>query len=238
MSGPTARATTDRDELPSKTAKRQAVRSMFDAIAGRYELLNRIMTLGLDGRWRRRTVQALNLPAGSMILDCACGTADFCRQLADRGHVAIGLDLSVGMLGAARGSAPLVCADIVDMPVPDRAADGATCGFALRNLVEIEPFLHELARVVRPGGRIALLEVGQPSHRWWGRGHRFYLNQVVPRIGSLLSDRTAYRYLPQSLAYLPAPEELSAGLRAVGFHRVAHYRLTGGGAQLFTATRQ
>ena len=226
------------DELPEGPAKRQAVRSMFDAIAGRYELVNRVMTLGLDRGWRRRTVRGLGLPAGSMVLDCACGTGDLCRRLAACGHLPVGLDFSAGMLSAARGPAPLVRADIADLPVPDGAADGAVCGFALRNLVEIGPFLAELARAVRPGGRIALLEVGQPAEGWWGRGHRLYFERIVPRIGGLLSDADAYRYLPRSLAYLPAADELSADIAAAGFDEVACRPLSRGLAQLFTATRR
>ena len=226
------------DELPEGPAKRQAVRSMFDAIASRYELVNRVMTLGLDRGWRRRTVRGLGLPAGSMVLDCACGTGDLCRRLAARGHLPVGLDFSAGMLSAARGPAPLVRADIADLPVPDGAADGAVCGFALRNLVEIGPFLAELARAVRPGGRIALLEVGRPAGGWWGRGHRLYFERIVPRIGGLLSDPDAYRYLPRSLAYLPTADELSADIAAAGFDEVACRPLSRGLAQLFTATRR
>lgn len=226
------------EELPEGPAKRQAVRSMFDAIAGRYELVNRVMTLGLDRGWRRRTVRDLGLPAGSVVLDCACGTGDLCRRLAADGHLPVGLDFSAGMLSAARGPAPLVRADIADLPVPDGAADGAVCGFALRNLVEIGPFLAELARAVRPGGRIALLEVGRPAGGWWGRGHRLYFERIVPRIGGLLSDPDAYRYLPRSLAYLPTADELSADLAAAGFDEVICRPLSRGLAQLFTATRR
>ena len=228
----------DNQELPAGAAKRQAVRSMFDAIAGRYELVNRVMTLGLDRGWRRRAVRDLDLPAGSVVLDCACGTGDLCRRLEADGHSPVGLDFSAGMLSAARGPAPLVRADIANLPVPDGAADGAVCGFALRNLVEIGPFLAELARAVRPGGRIALLEVGQPSESWWGRGHRLYFERVVPRIGALLSDADAYRYLPRSLAYLPPAAELSADIAAAGFDEVTHRPLSRGLAQLFTATRR
>lgn len=225
-------------ELPAGAAKRQAVRSMFDAIAGRYELVNRVITLGMDRGWRRRAVRALGLPAGSVVLDCACGTGDLCRRLEADGHSPVGLDFSAGMLSVARGPAPLVRADIADLPVADEGADGAVCGFALRNLVEISPFLAELARAVRPGGRIALLEVGRPSEGWWGRGHRLYFERIVPRIGGLLSDADAYRYLPRSLAYLPPAAELSADIAAAGFDEVAHQRLSGGLAQLFTATRR
>jgi demethylmenaquinone methyltransferase/2-methoxy-6-polyprenyl-1,4-benzoquinol methylase len=151
--------------------------------------------------------------------------------------VAVGLDLSMGMLQAARTEAPLVHADILSMPIATGAVDGATCGFALRNLVELPGFFQELARVVRPGGRIALLEVAQPRRRVLRWGHELYFGKVVPRIGAVLSDGTAYRYLPRSVAYLPEPPELVEAVGSAGFGDVEHQFLTGGIAQLITATR-
>ena len=227
-------------ELPSGAAKRRAVRDMFDAIAPRYDMVNRIMTLRLDVAWRRRTVRELALPAGSLVADLACGTGDFCRELARLGHHRAGFDFSMGMLRAALGgeaAAPLVNADVLDLPLPDSALDGATCGFALRNLTAVPPLFAELARVLRSGGRIGLLEVDSPTNpvlRW---GHGLYFGRVVPLIGGLLSDRDAYRYLPESVAYLPPPEELLAGLRSAGFIDVRHHKLSAGIAQLITATR-
>jgi demethylmenaquinone methyltransferase/2-methoxy-6-polyprenyl-1,4-benzoquinol methylase len=227
----------DPEHLPTGDEKRHAVRSMFDSIAPRYDLVNRIMTFRLDVRWRRRTIDELGLTAGTTILDLASGTGDLCRELTGRGSVAIGLDLSMGMLQAARTEAPLVHADILAMPIATGAVDGATCGFALRNLVELPGFFQELARVVRPGGRIALLEVAQPRRRVLRWGHELYFGKVVPRIGAVLSDGTAYRYLPRSVAYLPEPPELVEAVGSAGFHDVEHRFLTGGIAQLITATR-
>ena len=224
-------------ELPQGDDKRRAVRSMFDSIAPRYDLVNRVMTFRLDVRWRRLTVDRLDLPAGSTVVDLACGTGDLCRDLHDRGHVPIGLDLSIGMLQAARTDAPLVHADILNMPLVGGSVDGATCGFALRNLVELPGFFDELARVIRPGGRIGLLEVAEPRNRFLRWGHGVYFGRVVPRLGGLLSDRDAYRYLPRSVAYLPGPDALEAQLVAAGFTEVEHHLLSGGISQLFTATR-
>ena len=227
-------------ELPSGADKRRAVREMFDAIAPRYDLVNRVMTLRLDVAWRRRTVRELALPAGSRVADLACGTGDLCRELDRQGHRPIGLDLSMGMLmaaPAAGGSPVLVNADVMELPLPDGTLDGATCGFALRNLTALAPFLAELARVLRPGGRIGLLEVDRPSNpilRW---GHGLYFGRVVPLIGAALSDRDAYRYLPESVAYLPPAGELQAMARSAGFVDVQHRRLSAGIAQLITATR-
>jgi demethylmenaquinone methyltransferase/2-methoxy-6-polyprenyl-1,4-benzoquinol methylase len=210
---------------------------MFDAIAPRYDLVNRIMTLRMDIGWRRRTVSALQLRPGSTVLDLACGTGDLCRELARHDMSPIGVDFSAGMLAAARTNAPLVRADVLRLPMPDAIADGVTCGFALRNLVALGPFAHELARVVRPGGRLALLETAEPPNpvlRW---GHGLYFGKVVPRVGGWLSDPDAYRYLPRSVAYLPAPDELVAVFARAGFPDLHRTRLSGGVAQLLTGTR-
>ena len=226
------------EQLPEGEEKVQAVRSMFDTIAPRYDLVNRVMTFRMDVGWRRRTVRDLRLPAGSLVADLACGTGDFCRELQTQGLRPVGFDLSFGMLAAARTEAPLAEADILRLPVPDGCLDGVTCGFALRNLVELGGFFVELARVVRPGGRIALLDVAIPPNpvlRW---GHSIYFGRVVPMVGGLLSDPTAYRYLPKSVAYLPEPEVMLAQLRDAGFDDVRRDLLTTGISQLITATRR
>lgn len=223
--------------LPQGTEKQRLVRDMFDAIAPRYDLVNRIMTFRLDVRWRKRTVRELALPAGSQVLDLAAGTGDLCRDLTAAGHRPVGVDLSFGMLAAARTSAPLVHADALRLPVPAAAVDGATCGFALRNFIDLGAFLAELARVVRPGGRIALLEVGEPPNPLLRMGHAFYFGKVVPRIGALLSDADAYRYLPRSVAYLPEPAELVAMVRDAGFGDARRTALSGCISQLLTGTR-
>jgi demethylmenaquinone methyltransferase / 2-methoxy-6-polyprenyl-1,4-benzoquinol methylase len=214
------------------------VRSMFDTIAPRYDLVNRVMTFRMDVGWRRRTVRDLRLPTGSLVADLACGTGDFCRELEAQDLRPVGFDLSFGMLAAARTGAPLAEADILQLPVPDASLDGVTCGFALRNLVELEAFFIELGRVVRPGGRIALLDVSIPPNpvlRW---GHSIYFGRVVPMVGGLLSDPAAYRYLPKSVAYLPEPEVMLAQLRGAGFDEVRRDLLTTGISQLITATRR
>ena len=232
--------TTTAERLPTGADKRRAVREMFDTIAPRYDLVNRIMTLRLDVTWRRRTVRELALAQGSVVADLACGTGDFCRELARRGHAPVGLDLSMGMLRAApgrAGTAPLVNADVLDLPLHAGAVDGATCGFALRNLTAVPPLFVELARVVRPGGRIGLLEVDTPANPLLRWGHGVYFGRVVPLIGAALSDRDAYRYLPRSVSYLPSSDDLQQGLRSAGFVDVQHHRLTAGIAQLITATR-
>ena len=227
----------DREDLPQGEAKVRAVREMFDTIAPRYDLVNRVMTLRLDVRWRKRAVRTLALPDGSRILDLASGTGDLCLELARQHLAPISIDLSFGMLQADRSGAPRMQADILRLPVPDGCADGVTCGFALRNLVDLGTFFDELARVLRPEGRIALLDAAQPENRLMRWGHGVYFGKVVPKIGGLLSDGSAYRYLPRSLSYLPPPAEMLDRLRHAGFTAVTRELLTGGAAQLITATR-
>ena len=224
-------------ELPVGEEKAAAVRRMFDAIAPRYDLVNRVMTFGLDGRWRRRAADALGLAPGSVVLDLASGTGDFCRLLHRDGYRPVGVDFSAGMLSAARTAAPLVQADILRLPVADGAADGATCGFALRNLVDLATFFAELARALRPGGRIALLEVATPPNPVMRVGHAVYFGRVVPVIGGVLSDPGAYRYLPRSVAYLPEPSRLVAMVARAGFSDATRTLLSGGISQLLVATR-
>jgi demethylmenaquinone methyltransferase/2-methoxy-6-polyprenyl-1,4-benzoquinol methylase len=227
----------NRDTLPEGDEKREAVRDMFDAIAPRYDLVNRIMTFRLDVRWRKRAVRALALPADATVLDLASGTGDLCIDLRGAGLRPISIDLSFGMLRADRSGAPRVQADVLSLPVDDAAVDGVTCGFALRNLVDLDAFFVELGRVVRPGGRIALLDVGVPRNRVVRWGHSVYFGSVVPRIGALLSDGAAYRYLPRSVAYLPTGEDMVAALVRAGFGDARDDLLSGGITQLLTGTR-
>ena len=226
-----------RAPLPEGEEKARAVRRLFDTISPRYDLLNRLITFGMDAGWRRRTVRKLALAPGSLVFDLASGTGDLCRELLAAGHRAAGFDFSHGMLVAARTEAPLIEADILRLPVRDDAADGATCGFALRNVVSLEALFEELARVVRPGGRISLLETAEPHGRLMQLGHRIYVCRIVPAIGGLLSDRDAYAYLPRSAAYLPPVEEILAMLRSAGFADARRIPLGGGVTQLFVATR-
>ncbi len=211
---------------------------MFDTIAPRYDLVNRVMTFGLDRIWRRRAVNDLDLGPGSIVVDLACGTGDLCRDLESAGHRSIGVDLSLGMLRHARTSAPLVQGDGLRLPFPDASVDGVVSGFALRNFVALGPVFEELARVIRPGGRVALLDVATPANPLLRTGHSVYFGHVVPRIGGLLSDQAAYRYLPRSVAYLPPGDAMIAMLGAAGFGAVQRRLLSGGITQLITATRR
>jgi demethylmenaquinone methyltransferase/2-methoxy-6-polyprenyl-1,4-benzoquinol methylase len=227
-----------RDEgLPQGEEKGRRVRDMFDAIAGRYDLVNRVMTFGMDVGWRRRAVRQLRLPGGALVADLACGTGDLCRELSRDGYRAVGFDFSLGMLAKATTDVPLVQADVLRLPLSDRSVDGATCGCALRNVVDLDAFFAEIARVVRPGGRISLLEASQPDGALMRAGHAVYFRRMVPMIGGLLSDRDAYAYLPKSMAYLPPVTEMVAAVRDAGFPDAERVPLSGGIAQVLAGTR-
>ena len=210
---------------------------MFDAIASRYELVNKLMTFGLDTRWRRRAVSELRLPRRSVVLDVAAGTGDFTRELVRQGHVAVATDLSFGMLHAGKRMDERVQADASRLPFRSAGFDGVTCGYALRNFSDLAATFDEMARVIRPGGRLSLLEVAEPRSGLWRVGFRVWFHRVVPFIGSLVSDRAAYHYLPQSTAYLPTGEEIMRMLNHSGFSAVNHRRVMGGLSQQFIATR-
>ncbi len=228
----------DTQELPQGEAKAKVVQNMFDAIAPRYDMVNRIMTFRLDTRWRKIAVRKLALAKGARVLDLASGTGDLCVDLRKSGLTPLSFDMSFGMLAADHSKAPRVQADILRLPIATQSVDGVTCGFALRNLVDLNVFFNEIARVTKSGGRIALLDVSTPTNpliRW---GNSVYFGKVVPRIGGLLSNRAAYNYLPKSVAYLPSPEQLVALLQNAGFEHVRHEQLSGGLTQLMHATKK
>ena len=228
----------DTQELPQGDAKAKVVQNMFDAIAPRYDMVNRIMTFRLDTRWRKNAVRKLALSKGARVLDLASGTGDLCVDLRKAGLIPLSFDMSFGMLAADHSKAPRVQADILRLPIATQSVDGVTCGFALRNLVDLNVFFHEIARVTKCGGRIALLDVSTPTNpliRW---GNSVYFGKVVPRIGGLLSNRAAYNYLPKSVAYLPSPEQLVVMLQNAGFEHVRHEQLSGGLTQLMHATKK
>jgi demethylmenaquinone methyltransferase / 2-methoxy-6-polyprenyl-1,4-benzoquinol methylase len=224
------------EDLPTGDAKTATVRSMFDTIAPRYDLVNRVMTLGLDQGWRRATVDALGLAPGALVLDLACGTGDLSELARRRGYRSIGADLSWGMLAAGAGG-PVVQCDAAHLPVATASLDGVVCGYALRNFTDLAGSLHEAARALRPGGRMAVLEVATPPSGVLRSGHRLWFERVVPAIGGLLSDAEAYRYLPRSTAYLPDEVPLRRLFLDAGFSAVGRRLLHGGLSQLITATR-
>ena len=224
--------------LPQGDEKRRAVDDMFDRVAPRYDRMNRVISLGLDRRWRRRTVASLGLPTGARVLDLACGTGDLSRDLADAGYVPVGLDRSDGMLAAARTRAPLVRGDGETLPFPDGSLDGVVCGFALRNFVGLATVLGECARVLRAGGALAALDAAVPEHMLLRAGNAVWFRGAVPLLGRLLAHNAdAYRYLPRSTAYLPAPAVLLGMVRDAGFASAVRVTMTGGSVQLLTGVK-
>jgi len=206
-----------------------AVRTMFDRIAPVYDVMNRVMTAGLDVRWRRLAAAAAVRP-GDRVLDAACGTGDLAVADAEAGaREVVGVDFSPRMLERARRkSAQIewVEADLLALPFPDGSFDAATVGFGVRNVPELERGLRELRRVLRPGGRLAVLEITRPR----GMLRPFFtlwFDRIVPLVGRALPAGGAYAYLPASVRRFPRAEELASLLAAVGFGDV-RFRLLGG----------
>ena len=205
------------------------VRSMFDAIARVYDPMNRILTAGLDGRWRRRTAETV-VRAGDRVLDACCGTGDLALADQRAGGTVTGLDFSERMLERARrksASVEWVQGDALALPFPDASFDAATVGFGVRNVVDLERGLAELRRVLRPGGRLGVLDITTPR----GVLRPFYsvwFDRIVPLLGKALPGGSAYTYLPASVRRFPGAPELAGLIRAAGFDQV-EYRLFAGG---------
>jgi demethylmenaquinone methyltransferase/2-methoxy-6-polyprenyl-1,4-benzoquinol methylase len=229
--------TLDAPVLPSERDKPQVVEEMFDRIAPRYDVLNRLLTFRLDVGWRRTAVRSLGVRPDARVLDLACGTGDMCRELRTAGAEPVGADFALGMLRAARTDAPLVRADALRLPFTSGSFDGITCGFALRNFAALPPVFAECARVLRTGGAIALLDVAEPSSPLPRAVHDVWFRRAVPFIGGLVSDRQAYRYLPASTSYLPPIPVMCDMLADAGIATVSRRTLGFGAAQLYTGRR-
>ena len=223
--------------------ERAAVRSMFDRIAPRYDLLNRLLSAGIDVRWRRACVELLALPPGGRVLDLCTGTGDLLIEALrrDASGQGVGVDLSQEMLvrGAAKlrqwqldGRTVLLGGDVTALPLSGGALDGALVAFGIRNVAEPLRALREAHRVLRGGGALVVLEFALPRGRM-GSLYRFYFRSVLPRLGGWISgDRGAYAYLPASVERFARPEELAALLQAAGFIDIRSRRQTGGLARL------
>lgn len=231
---------TARASLPDAADKQRFVEQMFDGIAPRYDLMNRVMTFGLDRCWRRAAVAALELEAGDVVVDLGCGTGDLCAETAAGGATVVGVDLSGAMLERAVARLPrctFMRADAAALPLADAVCAAAVSGFALRNFASIPGVLAEVARVIRPGGRLAVLEVDVPHAPPLRAAFDVYFGRVVPALGRLVSKGYAYEYLADSLVYLPSDADFAEMLTATGFVGVAKRRFAAGAAQLVTARR-
>ncbi|MCS6799655.1 MAG: ubiquinone/menaquinone biosynthesis methyltransferase [Myxococcota bacterium] len=231
--------------MSTATAVRPGSGAMFDAIAERYDLVNRIASLGLDRSWRRAAIQALALGTGARVLDVATGTADVAIAIARRYADArvVGIDPSVRMLerGARKlhragldGRVELLPGDAMALPFDAESFDAAICAFGIRNVPDREAVLREMRRVTRRGGRVVVLELGEPRGAL-GRIARLHVHHVVPWLGAWLSSAPAYRYLSRSIAAFPPPERFAEQMRAVGLVPVHIRSLTFGAAWLFAA---
>jgi demethylmenaquinone methyltransferase/2-methoxy-6-polyprenyl-1,4-benzoquinol methylase len=225
------------------------VRGMFGSIAGRYDLLNHLLSFQFDRRWRARAVarvaDVLADPAAA-VLDLCCGTGDVMIALEERrGAPVLGSDFCHPMLteaqrklAARRFRSPLFEADALELPLRDASLDLITIAFGFRNLANYRRGLHEFHRVLKPGGRLAILEFSQPPNRVWGAIYGFFSTRVLPVVGGWISgSREAYSYLPESIAKFPGAEQLAREMEAAGFARVEFERMTGGSVALHIAWR-
>ena len=213
-----------------------AVRTMFDRISPVYDAMNRTMTLGLDRRWRRITAEAV-VRRGDEVLDACCGTGDLAIACARAGGRVTGLDFSERMLERARRKAPeleWVSGDLLALQFADASFDGATVGFGVRNVEDLDRALGELRRVLRPGGRVGILEI-TPPRGFLRPFYRFWFDGVVPLLGKLLPGGSAYTYLPASVRRFPEPEDLASLIAAAGFGDVRYRTFAGGIVALHTA---
>lgn len=228
-----------------KTPAAPRVRTMFASIAGSYDRANQILSLGLHHRWRLRAVGLSGVRPGERVLDCATGTGDlalaFRRAVGPEGDV-VGTDFCAEMLALAPGKAARVglpvrfeIADVLKLPYPDRSFDIASIAFGIRNVEDPARGLAEMARVTREGGRVVVLEFGQPGGAWFAPLYRFYSHTILPRIGGWLSgQRSAYEYLDRTSSRFPAGDRFLALMRDTGAFRDVHaHALTGGVAYVY-----
>lgn len=223
-------------------------RRMFDQIAPRYDLLNRLLSLGLDRGWRRRAIDALSSQGEARFLDIGCGTGDVTLDLLRRNPAATvtGIDLSQPMLDLAGAKARRVglharatfqTGDATALPFGPEIFDGIVCAFCLRNIAHHAAAIGEMLRVLRPGGRLAILELTAPAGRLMRPVHWLYTRRIVPLLGWCLSLGSAYRYLAESIDHFPSAPRVVESLRQAGFESEEHRPLSGGVVTLFTACK-
>jgi demethylmenaquinone methyltransferase / 2-methoxy-6-polyprenyl-1,4-benzoquinol methylase len=235
--------------VPSRDSEEFAteVRGMFDRIAGVYDVMNSAMTAGLHHQWRQRAVDRAEVGPGSDALDICCGTGDLALELRRRigpdGRV-VGSDFSEPMLELARrksGEEGLPVefgwADALDLPYGDASFDAVTIGFGARNLADLDKGLSEMARVLRPGGRLVILEITRPQREPLSSFYSLWFDRMVPMIGSLAGDSDAYSYLPNSVRTFPEPERLAGMIEAAGFTEIRWLLLAGGIIAIHSATK-
>jgi demethylmenaquinone methyltransferase / 2-methoxy-6-polyprenyl-1,4-benzoquinol methylase len=223
--------------METGTLPSEGVRRMFDRIAPVYDAMNRLMTAGLDRRWRRITVEHVVRP-GDRVLDACCGTGDLALAAARRGGAVTGLDFSERMLERARAKDPSiewVRGDVLALPFAEASFDAVTVGFGVRNVDDLEACVRELRRVLRPGGRLGILEITRPTGVL-APFYRVWFDRLIPTLGRLLPGGAAYTYLPASVRRFPAPAELASLLERNAFDDVRFVRFAGGIVALHVGT--
>lgn len=237
------------EKLVNLPDRSERIREMFNAIAPRYDLLNRLLSLGVDRRWRRFAVGQIRWTPGGRILDVATGTADVALEIAaqtpDSVHIS-GIDFSSEMVERGRdkiqaaglaGRVELLVAPCEAIPFADATFDAVIIAFGIRNVVDRLRGLQEMARVLKPGGTMVVLEFSTPRSRLFAALYRFYFHSVLPRIGGILSDYRAYRYLPASVEEFPARHEFMSLMRKAGVHHTSHFDLTYGIATVYIGAK-
>jgi len=235
-------------EAPDLSKSPARIAGMFDAIAAKYDLLNHLLSVGIDRRWRRRAVRSLALTGRERVIDLCTGTADLAVAASQAGaRRVVGIDFAGGMLRLAlekvrrrrlEESVRLVRGDATHIPLANSCADALTVAFGIRNVADTAAACREIHRVLMPGGKLAVLEFAVPTTPIVRYAYLWYFNRVLPRIGRLVSrHNAAYAYLPASVRAFATPDEFAAVLRQTGFAEVAANRLTLGIVYLFTARK-
>ena len=237
-------------ERPQRSSEQFSaqVNRMFDRIAGHYDVMNSLMTAGLHHRWRQRTAARAELSEGNSALDVCCGTGDLALELA--GHVGstgtvIGCDFSQPMLELARAKSVerwatnvrFELADALDLPYEERSFDAVTVGFGVRNLADLDAGLAEMVRVLKPGGRLVILEITQPTRPPLSTFYSLWFDRLVPLMGMFAGDRDAYSYLPESVRSFPSPRGLAERMAVAGLERIRVTVLAGGIIAIHSGTR-
>ena len=224
---------------PSSPEFAAQVRTMFDRIAGVYDLMNTAMTAGMHHRWRQRAADRAELRPGEAALDLCCGTGDLAFELAGRvgaDGAVVGCDFSEPMLVLARRKAAergasqvrFEWADAMELPYEDGSFDAVTVGFGMRNLVDLDRGIAEVVRVLKPGGRAVILEITQPRRAPLSSFYSLWFDRIVPLLGAVARNRAAYSYLPESVKRFPAPEGLAATMAEAGLQQVRYLIVAGG----------
>ena len=230
---------------PARDERRASqVQTMFGRIVGRYDLMNRLMSFGMDGRWRRQAAVAAR-PAGALVLDLGSGTGDLSRELVRAGAArVVGGDFTRDMVAAAsrryagQRAYAWTVSDVLHLPFADGTFDAVTNGFLLRNVIDLPAGIAEMARTLRPGGRLVCLDMTHVPAGLFAGPYRFYFHRVMPQIAGMLSgDRAAYRYLSKSLTGYPDADGLADILRDAGLHDVSYRRLGFGSVALHTGIK-